>query len=170
MVDTAKLRGERLAEFEREREESNRRYDQAFAVVLSHTSAVELEEFWHLFSTDVTSDQHDDAQNNDSVVRAWSKSAVGGGSAELGELKLFEKLTSTFEGENPIALAGGTNESLVKTQESIDPGRAEEDAMVSQANPLHGLNGSLSPSTAAVRALRQRGGAQQPVVAHNQVL
>ena len=45
VVDTAKLSGERLANFERDREESNRRYDHAFNVVLSHTSALELQEF-----------------------------------------------------------------------------------------------------------------------------
>ena len=45
MVDTARLSGERLAEFERDRHESNRRYDYAFSVVLSHTSALELQEF-----------------------------------------------------------------------------------------------------------------------------
>ena len=50
VVDTAKLRGDRLAEFERDRVESNRRYDHAFAVVLSHTSAMELREFWKLFA------------------------------------------------------------------------------------------------------------------------
>ena len=45
VVDTARLSGERLAEFERDREESNRRYNYAFGVVLSHTSALELQEF-----------------------------------------------------------------------------------------------------------------------------
>ena len=45
MVDTSKLVGERLAEFEQDRAESNRRYDHAFSVVLSHTSALELQEF-----------------------------------------------------------------------------------------------------------------------------
>ena len=45
MVNTARLSGERLDQFERDREESNRRYDYAFSVVLSHTSALELQEF-----------------------------------------------------------------------------------------------------------------------------
>ena len=45
VVDTAKLSGERLVDFERDREESNRRYNHAFKVVLSHTSADELQEF-----------------------------------------------------------------------------------------------------------------------------
>ena len=39
VVDTSTLRGERLDEFELDRRESNRRYDRAFQVVLSHTSA-----------------------------------------------------------------------------------------------------------------------------------
>ena len=51
MIDTAGLSGDQLAEFERDRQESNRRYDESFEVVLSHTSAVELEEFWTLFGS-----------------------------------------------------------------------------------------------------------------------
>ena len=50
MVDTARLSGERLAEFETDKAESNRRYDHAFSVVLSHTSTMELQEFWRLFT------------------------------------------------------------------------------------------------------------------------
>ena len=50
MVDTAKLTGERLEEFETDKAESNRRYDHAFSVVLSHTSTMELQEFWRLFT------------------------------------------------------------------------------------------------------------------------
>ena len=50
IVDTAGLTGERLAEYDRDRTESNRRYDEAFKVVLSHTSALELQEFWKLFA------------------------------------------------------------------------------------------------------------------------
>ena len=37
IVDTAGLTGERLAEYDRDRTESNRRYDEAFKVVLSHS-------------------------------------------------------------------------------------------------------------------------------------
>ena len=60
MVDTAKLRGERLAEFERDRVESNRRYTHAFDVVLSHTPAVELLEFWKLFTSSARASMHID--------------------------------------------------------------------------------------------------------------
>eukprot|EP00935_MAST-01C_sp_MAST-1C-sp1_P002222 g2222.t1 len=143
VVDTAKLRGDRRAEFERDREESNRRYDHAFAVVLSHTSAVELEEFWRLFSTDGAAGGGDvegatgvtqqfslgpatveegiaqamgirkkrsQLAEENLVVRGWSKSAMGGGGVELGEL--FEHPESTFEGKNPLALAGESNEPM----------------------------------------------------------
>jgi hypothetical protein len=44
------LTGDRLVECDRDREESNRRYDEAFKVVLSHTSTLELHEFWKLFA------------------------------------------------------------------------------------------------------------------------
>ena len=60
MVDTAKLRGERLAEFERDRVESNRRYTHAFDVVLSHTPAAELLEFWKLFTSSARASMHID--------------------------------------------------------------------------------------------------------------
>ena len=82
MVDTARLSGKRLAEFERDREESNRRYDHAFQVVLSHTSALELEEFWRLFATSsITLDPHDadTAFHSNPMAKGWSKSVVGGG-------------------------------------------------------------------------------------------
>ena len=42
------LEGEQLAEYERDMQESNRRFDQAFRQVLSHTSALELQEFGKL--------------------------------------------------------------------------------------------------------------------------
>jgi hypothetical protein len=50
IVDIAGLTGDRLAECDRDRNESNRRYNEAFKVVLSHTSALELQEFWKLFA------------------------------------------------------------------------------------------------------------------------
>ena len=71
MVDTTKLNGNRRAEFERDREESNRRYDHAFRVVLSHTSSYELKEFWRLFST---SQQE---PNNPAGGDSWSASRKG---------------------------------------------------------------------------------------------
>ena len=117
MVDTAKLSGERLAEFERDREESNRRYDHAFEVVLSHTSAVELEEFWRLFATSSgTLDPHDanPAFHSNPMAEGWSKSVVGGEVTDLGGV--FANPTSTFEGENPLALAGETNEPMAQSQ------------------------------------------------------
>ena len=52
VVDTTKLHGKRRDEFERDQAESNRRYDQAFSIVLAHTSPIELREFWRLFSSD----------------------------------------------------------------------------------------------------------------------
>ena len=94
MVDTARLSGKRLAEFERDREESNRRYDHAFNVVLSHTSAIELKEFWRLFAATsaITLDPHDT------------------------DFAFHSNPTMTFEGENPLALAGETNEPIVRKQ------------------------------------------------------
>ena len=111
MVDTARLSGERLADFELDREESNRRYDHAFAVVLSHTSAVELDEFWRLFSTtSVASEVH-----SNPMGKGWSNSVLGGEGADIGEM--FESPAApTFEGENPLALAGETNEPMVQRQ------------------------------------------------------
>jgi hypothetical protein len=61
IVDTTKLEGERLTELERDLKESNRRYTQAYQVVLSHTSAIELHAFWKLFPTnDDGADAHMD--------------------------------------------------------------------------------------------------------------
>ena len=124
MVDTARLSGERLAGFERDREESNRRYDHAFNVVLSHTSAVELEEFWRLFATSsIMLDPHDadTAFHSNPMAKGWSKSVVGGEGADLGDV--FANPTSTFEGENPLALAGETNEPMAKSVASGDEQR-----------------------------------------------
>ena len=100
MVDTAKLTGERLGEFERDQEESNRRYDRAFEVVLSHTSVLELEEFWKLLPPTVNARtrtaSHADfefsnpifdggsAQESADRGRGWSKGAVQE-LADLGE-------------------------------------------------------------------------------------
>ena len=84
-MDTSSLVGERLAEFERDRAESNRRYNHAFQVVLSHTSVVELDEFWRLFAT--ASDQ-----------------GLGGDETDLD-----------FVGENPMALSGKTNEPMMQS-------------------------------------------------------
>jgi hypothetical protein len=50
IVDTAGLVGERLAEYDRDRTESNRRYNEAFKAVLSHTSALERQEFWKILA------------------------------------------------------------------------------------------------------------------------
>ena len=49
VVDTAALGGEAAAEFEADKAESNRRYDEAFDAVLTHTSEAELEAFWAPF-------------------------------------------------------------------------------------------------------------------------
>ena len=46
------MEGKELAEYERDMQESNRRFDQAFRQVLSHTSQLELREFGKLFSMD----------------------------------------------------------------------------------------------------------------------
>ena len=46
------MEGKELAEYERDMQESNRRFDQAFRQVLSHTSELELREFGKLFSMD----------------------------------------------------------------------------------------------------------------------
>jgi hypothetical protein len=52
VVDTTKLHGERLNEFAAHQQESNRRYNAAFEVVLLHTPAAEMSEFWRLFGED----------------------------------------------------------------------------------------------------------------------
>ena len=44
--------GDRLAEFEADKAESNRRYDAAFAVVQSHTTPAEQDAFWRPFGVD----------------------------------------------------------------------------------------------------------------------
>ena len=111
MVDTARLSGQRLAEFERDREESNRRYDHAFAVVLSHTSAVELDEFWSPFSTtSVSSEVH-----SNPMGKGWSKCVVGGEDAGIGDI--FDSPAAPMFGfSNPLALAGETNKPMVQHQ------------------------------------------------------
>ena len=49
VVDTAKLSPAKQAEFEADKQESNRRYDAAFDEVLAHTSDAELSAFWSAF-------------------------------------------------------------------------------------------------------------------------
>jgi hypothetical protein len=51
VVDTTKLifTPERLAEYQRDKTESNRRYSAAFKTVLTHSSRIEMLEFWALF-------------------------------------------------------------------------------------------------------------------------
>ena len=52
VVDTAKLSPAKQAEFEADKQESNRRYDAAFDEVLAHTSDAELSAFWSAFSAE----------------------------------------------------------------------------------------------------------------------
>ena len=129
MVDTARLSGERLADFELDREESNRRYDHAFEVVRSRTSRVELDEFWRLFSApsmtlaphaDATSGTPVDAEEGIKRVAGIRKkrshfgqsnpmfqagvSAMEGSS--LGAVYSSARKASTFGVDNPFALAG----------------------------------------------------------------
>ena len=98
MVDTAKLTGERLAEFDRDRKESNRRYDHAFQVVLSHTSAVELEEFWRLFSkpTALDGDQVTFAFSNPILADAGGR---GPAPSEDGPAALVGSASASGDGE-----------------------------------------------------------------------
>ena len=51
VVDTEILTSDKREEYEADLQESNRRYDQAFNAVLSHTSKVELESFWGSFGS-----------------------------------------------------------------------------------------------------------------------
>ena len=51
-VDTAKLSPTKQAEFEADKQESNRRYDAAFDEVLAHTSDAELSAFWSAFGAE----------------------------------------------------------------------------------------------------------------------
>ena len=52
VVDTAKLSPAKQAEFDEDKQESNRRYDAAFAEVLAHTSDAELSAFWSAFGAE----------------------------------------------------------------------------------------------------------------------
>ena len=47
--DTSQLQGERKAEFEQDKAESNRRYDEAFQDTVAQTSKAELDAFWKAF-------------------------------------------------------------------------------------------------------------------------
>ena len=110
MVDTAKLGGARsrsksnarLAEFERDREESNRRYDHAFKVVLSYTSALELQEFNKLVGLGEGVSVADE--------RSWSKCSVD--SPHAVHFEFSNPTASTFELENPLALMSEANEPI----------------------------------------------------------
>ena len=75
VADTTKLEGSELAEFEQDREESNRRYNEAFDVVLSHTSTDELDAFWAAFGGESASDQA--ASNLGDVFPAGDSTDVG---------------------------------------------------------------------------------------------
>ena len=50
---TGSKTGDKLAEFERDKTESNRRYNTAFAAVQSHTTPAEQNAFWRPFGVDV---------------------------------------------------------------------------------------------------------------------
>ena len=65
MIDCDNLEGERLAEYERDMQESNRRFDQAFRQVLSHTSQLELREFGKLFTMDDEKTQESSDEEQD---------------------------------------------------------------------------------------------------------
>ena len=52
VADMAKLSPAKQAEFEADKQESNRRYDAAFDEVLAHTSDAELSAFWSAFSAE----------------------------------------------------------------------------------------------------------------------
>ena len=96
VADKTELRGERLAEFNRDREESNRRYNNAFEVVLSHTSAVELEEFRKLFARPTTSeaDKVDSAGPAEAADTTYENpmleaSTAGRGSSSIAESQVL---------------------------------------------------------------------------------
>jgi hypothetical protein len=61
VVKTSALAGGRRAEFERDKVESNRRYDMAFDLVLSHTTPAEQEAFWRPFGVGVEGDKRSGA-------------------------------------------------------------------------------------------------------------
>ena len=71
--DISALKGDYLDEFEMDTEESKRRYDSAFARVMSHTNPAESEAFWKALGVSpegaAVSEGEDDAI--DSTEEAW---------------------------------------------------------------------------------------------------
>ena len=105
VVDTEKLSGERRADFERDRRESNRRYDHAFQVVLSHTSSMELQEFWRLFmitpSTSINIELGAGASLSDADMHGDARQVISldGGIAQVMGIR---RTRSQFEASNPM--------------------------------------------------------------------
>ena len=62
VVDMANLSPAKQAEFEADKQESNRRYDAAFEEVLAHTSDAELSAFWSAFGAATFRELHDRIQ------------------------------------------------------------------------------------------------------------
>ena len=88
--DTSKLTGKRLVEFEQDRKESNRRYDEAFNIVLSHTPDIELREFWQLFPEVEGGHRPRRAESCVHVAHARATRCAERGDAEIALVKLRE--------------------------------------------------------------------------------
>ena len=151
MVDTARLSGERLAEFERDRHESNRRYDYAFSVVLSHTSALELQEFSKLVGLGDGVRWLADSGTAAGANRSFS---LGPAAMEEGiaHARGVRKKRSYFAEENPMAGAEGWRSGAVKDERS---GSTMADTIeFDHANPALDESGAAAePSQLGVRAV-----------------
>eukprot|EP00935_MAST-01C_sp_MAST-1C-sp1_P000111 g111.t1 len=114
VIDCDNLEGEQLAEYERDMQESNRRFDQAFRQVLSHTSQFELQEFGKLFTMD-----------DGKTLEAW---------AEL--LNMHTDSTPAGVEVNTSRRVSSNLDLGIGTDLASD--RQAADHTVVYANPLHG--------------------------------
>ena len=105
IVDTTKLEGERLTELERDLKESNRRYTQAYQVVLSHTSAIELHAFWKLFPTnDDGADAHMDLGFSERPTQQAKKASGIGSKKEAQSLAEFDMANPMYSERDEVVL------------------------------------------------------------------
>eukprot|EP00935_MAST-01C_sp_MAST-1C-sp1_P002848 g2848.t1 len=147
VVDTPALSGDRLAEFERDREESNRRYDYAFQVVLSHTSSVELNAFWSIFGGE--HHQHDHASVGAGTAGAG---AVGAGRAPLFHTNPMTASAGAGAGSSP-GTGSGTDWSAASVRDNTrsfdfggSMGTGTDDVSMGMAYPEE-MGGETNTST-----------------------
>jgi hypothetical protein len=133
VVDTLKLQGAQLDQFVADKRESNRRYTAAFEVVLMHTPAAEMSEFWRLFG-------EDNLKHRGSGDR---HSGIGRKGFDMEDLDIEE----VEEDVNIDSAWRSSSNSNIKSRLSFEggffPEEGEFSRVISMGNPMHNSKGDL---------------------------